>query len=101
MKEPYNSTRASHVRQARVGVPMADREWALDGRSNAIVKSMSRGLPVVCGEGGGNRKLVVNGKTGFVMAPPNKQALAQWVAGLCDHEAERQAMGAAGRRQIV
>ena len=62
---------------------------------------MACGLPVVCGEGGGNREVVVDGKTGFVVAPRDPEALAQQIAYLRDHEAERKAMGAAGRDRIL
>jgi glycosyltransferase involved in cell wall biosynthesis len=91
----------SYVQQAHVGVLMTDPKWALEGCSNAIMEYMACGLPVVCGEGGGNREVVVDGKTGFVIAPADPQALAQRIAYLRDHEAERRTMGAAGRRRIV
>ena len=62
---------------------------------------MACGLPVVCGEGGGNREVVDDGKTGFVIAPADPQALAERIAYLRDHEAERRAMGEAGRERIL
>jgi glycosyltransferase involved in cell wall biosynthesis len=91
----------SYVRHAQVGVLMTDPRWALEGCSNAIMEYMACGLPVVCGEGGGNRELVEDGKTGFVIAPADPQALAERIAYLRDHEAERRAMGEAGRKRIL
>jgi len=90
-----------YVRQAQVGVLMTDPRWHQEGCSNAIMEYMACGLPVVCSDGGGNREVVVDGETGFVIAPTDPQALAQRIAYLRDHEAERRAMGAAGRQRIV
>jgi glycosyltransferase involved in cell wall biosynthesis len=90
-----------YVRQAHVGVLMTDPRWAQEGCSNAIMEYMACGLPVVCGEGGGNREVVEDGKTGFVIAPADPRALAQRIAYLRDHDAERRAMGAAGRKRIL
>jgi len=90
-----------HVRQAHAGVLMTDPKWHQEGCSNAIMEYMACGLPVVCGEGGGNREVVDDGVTGFVIPPADPQALAQRIAHLRVHESERQSMGAAGRRRIV
>jgi len=90
-----------YVRQAQVGVLMTDPRWHQEGCSNAIMEYMACGLPVVCGEGGGNREVVVDRKTGFVIPPADPQALAQRIAYLRDHEAERRAMGEAGRDRIA
>jgi glycosyltransferase involved in cell wall biosynthesis len=90
-----------YVRQAHVGVLMTDPKWAQEGCSNAIMEYMACGLPVVCSEGGGNREVVEDGQTGFVIAPADPQALADKIAYLRDHEAERRAMGEAGRKRIL
>jgi glycosyltransferase involved in cell wall biosynthesis len=90
-----------HVRDAHVGVLMTDRAQAGEGCSNAIMEYMACGLPVVCGEGGGNREVVVDGTTGFVIPASNARQLAAKLVFLRDHEAERRAMGAAGRRRIA
>jgi glycosyltransferase involved in cell wall biosynthesis len=90
-----------YVRQAHVGVLMTDPRWAREGCSNAIMEYMACGLPVVCGDGGGNREVVDDGKSGFVIPPANPLALAQRIAYLRDHEPERWAMGEAGRQRIV
>jgi glycosyltransferase involved in cell wall biosynthesis len=91
----------SYVRRAQVGVLMTNPRMAQEGCSNAIMEYMACGLPVVCGEGGGNREVVVDGKSGFVIPPANPDALAQRIAYLREHEAERLAMGEAGRQRIV
>jgi len=90
-----------YVRQAHVGVLMTDPKWHQEGCSNSVMEYMACGLPVVCGEGGGNREVVDDGKSGFVIEPADPEALAQRIAYLRDHEDERRALGAAGRRRIV
>ena len=90
----------AHVREAQAGVLMTDPALAQEGCSNAIMEYMACGLPVVCGDGGGNREVVVDGVTGFVVAPSSARELAARLAYLRQHEAERRAMGEAGRRRI-
>lgn len=90
-----------YVRRAQVGVLMTDPKQHQEGCSNAILEYMASGLPVVCGEGGGNREVVDDRKTGFVIGPADPRKLAERIAYLSHHEAERQAMGAAGRKRIL
>ena len=61
---------------------------------------MACGLPVVCSEGGGNREVVVDETTGFVIAPFDAERLAMRLVWLREHEVERGAMGDAGHRRI-
>ena len=61
---------------------------------------MACGLPVVCSEGGGNREVVVDETTGFVIAPSDAEGARRELVWLRDHEFERTAMGDAGRRRI-
>ena len=89
-----------HVRSAHAGVLMTDPALAQEGCSNTIMEYMACGLPVVCGEGGGNREVVLDGTTGFVIPPSDARELAAKLVWLRDHEPERRAMGEAGRRRI-
>jgi glycosyltransferase involved in cell wall biosynthesis len=88
------------VREADVGVLMTNPRLANEGFSNSIMEYMALGLPVVCGDGGGNRELVVDELTGFVVPPADPDALAERLGYLRRHEDERSAMGAAGRARI-
>jgi glycosyltransferase involved in cell wall biosynthesis len=62
---------------------------------------MACGLPVVCGEGGGNREVVADRESGFVIPSANAYALADRIAYLHDCESERRAMGEAGRQRML
>ena len=61
---------------------------------------MACGLPVVCSEGGGNREVVIDETTGFVIAPLDAERLSAKLVWLLEHVSERRAMGDAGRRRI-
>ena len=88
------------VQQADVGVLMTDPALAQEGLSNSIMEYMALGLPVVCGEGGGNPELVLDGVTGFIVPQADPGALAEKLAYLRSRPDERQAMGRAGRARI-
>jgi glycosyltransferase involved in cell wall biosynthesis len=88
------------VRDADIGVLMTNPALAYEGLSNSIMEYMALGLPVVCGDGGGNPELVLNGTTGFIVPPGDAGELARRLSYLRDHPGERQAMGAAGRARI-
>jgi glycosyltransferase involved in cell wall biosynthesis len=90
-----------HVRAAHVGVLMTDPAQAQEGLSNSIMEYMACGLPVVCSDGGGNREVVLDGTTGFVVPPSDARQLAAKLAFLRDHEPERRAMGQAGRQRVT
>lgn len=89
------------VRDADAGVLMTDPRLAFEGLSNSIMEYMALGLPVVCGAGGGNPELVLDGVTGFIVPPADPEALAGRLTYLREQEAERHAMGAAGKARIA
>ena len=89
------------VRDADVGVLMTNPSLANEGFSNSIMEYMALGLPVVCGDGGGNPELVRHGVTGFIVPQADPAALADRLAYLRDHVDERRAMGAKGRERVL
>jgi len=64
------------VQQADVGVLMTNPELAFEGLSDSILECMALGLPVVCGDGGGDPELVVDGATGFIVPPGDSARVA-------------------------
>jgi glycosyltransferase involved in cell wall biosynthesis len=89
------------VRDADVGVLMTNPKLANEGFSNSIMEYMALGLPVVCGDGGGNPELVREGVTGFIVPQADPGSLADRLVYLRGHEDERRAMGAAGRERVL
>lgn len=88
-----------YVKKANVGVLMTAK-GIQEGISNAIMEYMACGLPVVCSEGGGNRELVVNEHTGFIIEPNNPAVLAERLLWLKEHPEIAHAMGQAGKEHI-
>jgi glycosyltransferase involved in cell wall biosynthesis len=79
---------------------MTNRRLADEGLSNSIMEYMALGLPVVCGDGGGNPELVQDGTTGFIIPQGDAGHLAERLERLRADPDRRSAMGAAGRARI-
>ena len=61
---------------------------------------MAAGKPVVATDVGGNRELVIDGKTGFLIPPNNPSALAEAILKLLNDVSLRSQMGTEGRVRI-
>ena len=90
-----------HIRDADVGVLMTNPALLAEGCSNSIMEYMACGLPVVCSESGGNRELVVDGRTGFVIPPLDADALSERLRYLRSRPDVVTQMGKAGRERII
>jgi len=74
---------------------------AWEGMPMVLLEAGACGLPAVVTDVGGNSEVVLNGKTGFIAPPRNPEALAQAMEKMMAlSEAERRAMGKAGRAYI-
>jgi len=71
-----------YLRNANAGILMTNPTLLEEGCSNSILEYMAGGLPVVCSDSGGNKEVVVNGETGFIIPPLNAEALAERLAWL-------------------
>lgn len=88
------------VAQADVGVLMSNPLVAAEGCSNSIMEYMSVGLPVVCDDNGGNRELVLHGKTGYLVASGDVSRLAERLAQLAGNRQEAGWLGKNGRERL-
>jgi glycosyltransferase involved in cell wall biosynthesis len=91
----------SLLSRADVGVLMTDPTRAREGLSNSILEYMAAGLPVVCGDGGGNPEVVLNDVTGYIIPQGDLDALVDRLRHLRRHPETRESMGAAGRERIL
>lgn len=89
------------VHEADVGVLLSNPRLHYEGLSNSIMEYMALGLPVVCGDGGGNPELVLDGVTGLIVPPTDGASLVERLIYLRSHRDECAALGAAGRARVL
>jgi phosphatidylinositol alpha-1,6-mannosyltransferase len=68
-----------------------------EGFGIVFTEAAACGVPSVAGRSGGSHEAVVDGETGFVVAPKDTAALRRAIAELCHDRARRDQMGAAAR----
>ena len=71
-----------------------------EGFSNSLLEYMAAGLPAVATDVGGNRELVTDGETGFIVPPASPQALAKKIVPLLKDARLRESLGANARRTV-
>jgi glycosyltransferase involved in cell wall biosynthesis len=71
-----------------------------EGFSNAILEYMAADKPVVATDVGGNRELVIEGKTGFLVPPSNPNALSEAILKLLNDAVLREEMSKNGRTRV-
>lgn len=88
------------VREADAGVLLTNAAVHAEGCSNSLLEYMACSLPVVCTDSGGNREVVEDGVTGFVVPPGDPQAVARALRSLRDDAALRRRLGERGRSRL-
>jgi glycosyltransferase involved in cell wall biosynthesis len=72
-----------------------------EGQSNAILEAMAAGIPVVATDIAGNRDLVVDGVTGFLVPVGDRFEFTRRTHWLFDDEGLRRRLGEAGRERVL
>ena len=88
------------VRKADVGVLLTNAAVHAEGCSNSLLEYMACSLPVVCTDSGGNREVVEDGVTGFVVPPGDTQAVAGALRRLREDAGLRRRLGERGRARL-
>jgi glycosyltransferase involved in cell wall biosynthesis len=88
------------VGEADVGVLLTDPAVHAEGCSNSLLEYMALGLPVVCSDSGGNREVVTEGVTGYLVPPCDAGTLLARLRELRADPASRARLGRAGRRRV-
>lgn len=71
-----------------------------EGCSNVVLESMAASLPVVVTDVGGNREVVADGVTGYIVPAGDAQQVAARIVELLRDEELRRRMGQAGRVRV-
>jgi glycosyltransferase involved in cell wall biosynthesis len=71
-----------------------------EGSSLVTLEAMAHGLPVVASAVGGIPDKVVDGETGFLVAPSDSRALAERLTWLMSRPTESAHMGRRGRARV-
>jgi len=71
-----------------------------EGFSNVILESMAAGKPVVATNVGGSKEMMLDGTTGYLVAPADPQAMANAIIELLENPDKAKAMGVAGRKAV-
>jgi glycosyltransferase involved in cell wall biosynthesis len=72
-----------------------------EGQSNAILEAMTAGVPVIATDIPGNRDLVVDGMTGYLVPLGDRFEFTRRTHWLLDDDALRRRMGDAGRQRVL
>ncbi len=87
----------AEIASATIGVLTSRSE----GFSNSILEYMRQGLPVIATEVGGNREVVDDGRTGYLIPVDNPAALAEKILYLLNHPEVAGDMGRQGRALVM
>lgn len=71
-----------------------------EGFSNAILEYMAAARPVVATDVGGAKEAVVDGETGYIVAPGDHERMAQHIISLLQDPENARSMGASGQRVV-
>ncbi len=75
---------------------------AWEGMPMVLLEASATGLPIVATDTGGNREIVLDGKSGFLVPPKDSEALAQaMIRMMALSPDERRTLGQAGREYVV
>ncbi|MBI4387758.1 MAG: glycosyltransferase, partial [Candidatus Omnitrophica bacterium] len=72
-----------------------------EGCSNVILEAMAAGKPVVATDVGGNRELIVDGETGFLIPPKNPMVLANMVLEILENPEKANMIGQRAQNRIA
>jgi glycosyltransferase involved in cell wall biosynthesis len=85
-------------------LPHVDVLWQAswcDGQSSAILEAMAAGVPVVAANAPGNRELVIEGETGYLVPMRQRAGFARCTLPLVENRELAQRLGTAGRKRVL
>jgi len=89
-----------HVREGDVGVLLTNNARHAEGCSNSLLEYMACSLPVICTDSGGNREVVDDGVSGFIVPAGDPQAVVWELRRMRDDTELCRRLGEQGRRRL-
>lgn len=83
-----------------IGVLTTNNKIVGEGISNSIMEYMALEKPVIATDSGGNKEIVINNETGFLIEPYNVHYLEEKMNFLLDNPSIAQNMGIRGKNRI-
>ena len=83
-----------------IGILTCNTSGHAEGISNSIMEYMALGKPVIATDSGGNKEVVIDNKTGFIVQPFNVEEVVCRINELLNNKEERGSMGKTGRKRI-
>jgi len=71
-----------------------------EGLTGTLIESLAIGVPAVSADVGGNREIVRDGQTGFIVKPADNAAMAEKILTLLNDPQMRRRMGESGRALV-
>ena len=84
-----------------IGVLSTNAKVHAEGMSNAIMEYMVMEKPVIATDSGGNRELVNDGNTGYLVPPFSSSDMVDKMAKLLNNKELRLSMGQQGKRRVI
>jgi glycosyltransferase involved in cell wall biosynthesis len=72
-----------------------------EGHPRVVIEAMAAGLPIITTRQGAIAETIVDGQTGFLVAPGDAPAIVEKIACLITDPQRREAMGCAARRRFL
>lgn len=83
-----------------IGVLTCNTNGYAEGNSNAIMEYMALGKPVIATKSGGNKELIIDNVTGYLIKPFAVVELVEKIKILLKSKSKREKMGERGRERI-
>ena len=73
----------------------------VEGFGLVFIEAGARGLPVIGGRHGGVQEAIVDGQTGYLVDPLDRDEIARRILELIEHPALRRMLGKQGRKRVL
>ncbi len=74
---------------------------AIEGQSSAILEAMAAGVAVVAADSGGNRELILNGETGYLVSTAERAGFARWTLPILEDPSLARRFGVAAKERVA